>query len=48
MSGIKNSQLEDSLMRLDAALGTPGGGVMRTPRRTFTSRGECSCLKEMF
>ncbi|XP_050701120.1 nuclear pore complex protein Nup107-like [Eriocheir sinensis] len=38
MSGIKNSQLEDSLMRLDAALGTPGGGVMRTPRRTFTSR----------
>lgn len=38
MSGFKNSQLEDSLMRLDAALGSPGGGVMRTPRRTFTSK----------
>lgn len=41
MPGIKNTLLEDSLARLDAALGSPGGGVMRTPRtarRMFTSR----------
>ncbi|ROT77643.1 hypothetical protein C7M84_003699 [Penaeus vannamei] len=32
MSGVQNALLEDSLARLDAALGSPGGGVMRTPR----------------
>lgn len=48
MSRLKNTQLEDSLMRLDAALGSPGGGVMRTPRRAFTlrARGEADSTLE--
>ncbi|XP_045609120.1 nuclear pore complex protein Nup107 [Procambarus clarkii] len=50
MVGRKKSLLEDSLARLDAALGSPGGGVMRTPRtgrRMFTSRdGDISSIVE--
>nr|XP_053637190.1 nuclear pore complex protein Nup107-like [Cherax quadricarinatus] len=41
MVGNKKTLLEDSLARLDAALGSPGGGVMRTPRtvrRMLTSK----------